>query len=253
MIDEADVMQTSCPNLAEMFRAWNDFGMVRFVMLGFKGLRKAVHDGRQTGLMHALIPLPLGGLGLKECGSLVQEPMVELDVKIADMEHVVEIIHHEAAGSPSRVQLYCHYILEELDQQGVRTLTPEHARTATKHKEVRKVLERWFYESTSKLGQWLAGLAAAYLNGDFEESEIVALAKRDFHELEGHEIAGEIQDLVTADILDYRKTGGLGFSFPTMREIALPRSKGRDRLNELRRIVRTLRLRGHDEQHATSG
>lgn len=245
LIDEADLVQARCPTLSEMFRSWNAFEMVRFIMLGFKGLRKAVYDGRLTGLMHQLNPLKLTGLGQRECGSLIQEPMVELDVKVTDLDHVVEIIHREAAGSPSRVQLFCHYILEALDEQGVRTVTPEHARNAVKHKEVRKELEQWFHESTTVLGQWLAGLAAFHMVGDFEENELIALATREFHELDGYEIAGEIQDLVTADILDYRPDGRLGFSFPAMREIALPRTtKGRERLHELRHLARTLRNKG---------
>ncbi|MCC6235921.1 MAG: ATP-binding protein [Verrucomicrobiales bacterium] len=239
LIDEADLLADRCPQLAGVFRQSHNSGWAKFVFVGFRKLRKAVNDQTKLSLTNFLTELPLSGLSLEECGALVVEPMLSLGIQFENLEDVVRTIHHESGGSPSRIQLLCHFIVERLSGQRHRLVGRQQALQAIHDPEVRKFLNEWFFESTVPLSRWLAALATLRL--PCPEERLVDYAVDNFYEFTGWEVKSDIQDLVTANILDYQADGNLDFTFPAMKEIARPSGSSAETMAELRRMARESR------------
>ena len=103
LVDEADLLNERCPELTSIFRLCHNNGWAKFVFLGFKKLKRAVSDRTNSVMANFAEELPLGGLELGECGSLITQPMGELGIQLSNIEEVVKAIYHETAGSPSRI------------------------------------------------------------------------------------------------------------------------------------------------------
>jgi hypothetical protein len=235
-IDEADLLADRCPELAAVFRLCHNNEWAKFVFVGFRKLRKAVNDRTKSVLANLPVELPLSGLSLEECGALVVKPMVGLDIQLLNVEEVVRTIYHESGGSPSRIQLLCHFIVERLGSRRPRVVGREQAQAAIRDPDVRKFLNEWFFESTTPMSRWLAALATLYR--PCLEDELVDYAVKAFYEITGWEVKEEIQNLITANILDYGPDGKLAFTFPAMKEIARPAGSVVETMVELRRMAR---------------
>jgi len=172
-----------------------------------------------------------------------------LGITLSDPPAIVDVIHQRSGGSPSRIQLLCHFLVESLEALtgGQRVLTPEVAAEAINLAPVRKVLSQWFYHSTTPYERWLAAVAS--FHAPCTEEDLVTYARADACDLPAHAVRGEIHDLITANVLDYRRDGRLDFSFPAMKELARPPGEARDVIAELSRMARSewgagSRLRG---------
>jgi hypothetical protein len=235
-VDEADELSEKCPRLAESFQRCHNNGWARFVLLGYKYLRKTVNDISSSPLMNVLHEFTLSGLSLDECGALVTEPMDRLEVKLGNPRGVVETIYQESGASPSRIQLLCYYMVEELSNTGERVITPEFAQKAILLPNVRRQLAEWFNDSTTFTEKWLAALASFYV--PCSEDELADKARNDLPEITGQEIRAELLDLITANVLDYQRDGDLNFTFPAMRDLAGPLGNPKEAMTELRRMAR---------------
>jgi hypothetical protein len=239
VIDEADEMPSRCPRLSESLRKCHNAGWAKVVLVGFKALRRALNDVRSSPLMNVCQELPLESLSLEECGALVMEPMRQLEVTLENMQKVVEILYEASRGAPSRVQLFCHHLVNNLDGQ-TRRVTPEMARDAVCLPAVQGFLRQWYKGSTTPIERWLAGVASTVLPCD--DSRLHAEAKRLFPELTRQQVDVEISDLITANVFVYQRDGRLAFSIPSLAEIAKPEQGSREShealMHELRAHLR---------------
>jgi hypothetical protein len=235
LIDEADLLNERCPELTAVFRLCHNNGWAKFVFFGFRKLKKAVNDRTNSIMANFAVELPIGGLDIRACGSLIAQPLGELGIQLSNLEEVVRTIHHETAGSPSRIQLLCHFIVESLDGASSPIVGKEEALAVMKHPEVRKFINAWFFESTTPTMRWLAAVATLYM--PCTELALVDHATRDFHEITGFDVKSDINDLMTANILEYKPDGNLDFSFPAMRDVARPRGAANDTVAELRKTA----------------
>jgi GTPase SAR1 family protein len=235
LLDEADEMQHRCPALADSLRLLHDQGHVRVVLVGYKQLRKDVHNAHKPGLFNVLQPLSLSRLNLHECDELVVYPMTDLQVQITDTAGVVESLFVSSGGGPNRVQLLCHALVNSLENKTARTITAQDAENAIDLPEVRKVVADWYNQSTSKLEKYIAAIAAQVTPCDGEA--IIAAVQADAPEIDAETIRTQTQDLITADILDYQRDGKLAFTFPAAKETAFPTAGGSHWLADLRKGV----------------
>ena len=93
-------------------------------------------------------------------------------------------------------------------------------------------MTNWFRESTSDLEKLLASFAAHEL--PCSKDEFVAKSHQTFPELSAFQVEAELQDLVTADVLDINRQGRLDFTFPAAREIARQGKDYKSAVSELR-------------------
>jgi nucleoside-triphosphatase THEP1 len=239
IIDEADAMPSKCPRLAESLRKCHNAGWAKVVLVGFKTLRRALNDVKSSPLMNVCQELPLDSLSLEECGALIMEPMQQMDITFENMQKVVEVLHAASRGAPSRVQLFCHHLVNGLDGQK-RRVTSEMARDVVHLPAVQGLLRQWYKDSTSVIEKWLAGVAASCLPCD--ESRLYFEASRLFPELTRQQVDVEISDLVTANVLTYERDGRLTFTIPLLADIVRPEQGSREShqalMHELRAHLR---------------
>lgn len=232
--DEADALAERCPGICAMLRSLHNQGYARIVLVGYKQLRKAICDVRQQSLMNVYQELPLSRLTLHECGELVLGPMTSLGVRIADPSSVVQALYRDSGGGPSRIQLLCHALVDQLETKTERTITREEAEQAIRLPDVQHVLKDWFSQSTSLMEKYIATMAAIVLPCD--EREFVSKLHTHSPEIGTDAIESEIEDLISADILERLKDGRMNFSFPAVRDLAVP-GEARSQLAELRKAV----------------
>ncbi len=237
-IDEADELVTECPSLADILHRFHNQGFARLLLLGYKGLRKIVSNA-SSPLMNVLEELPLSGFSLRECAPLIVDNMVKIGIELEDPEKIVEIIHRDSGGCPSRVQMLCHFLVEAIDSQK-RKITPADAEKAINLPSVRKELGTWFSKSTTPVERWLAGLAALRL--PCEETALIEDARKDSFRITSQTVREEIQDLITANVISYREDGRLDFAFPKVRELARPLGNTKEAMTELRRLAHQSQL-----------
>ena len=239
LMDEADGFVARCPRLAGTMRALHNTGAARFVFVGFKELRKAANDAKNSPLMNICEDLPLSGLSFPDCGGLVLVPMAAMGVSVEQPEKVVDIIFRETGGAPSRVQLLCSALVETMDQRNVRSFGPAEANEALQLPAVQAVFRTWYRDSTSTLEKQLAGLASAHL--PCPTKELAAKIMAIIPEWTEQEIMTELDELLITDVLT-QNDGRLAFSFPALREIVRPVNDTKASVHETRHLIRQSRL-----------
>ncbi len=232
-IDEADELVKRHPNIVDLFRRCHNNGSAHFIFVGYKELRKALNDRRELSLSNLAQPLKLGGLSPQASGQLISDPMIDLGVILEDKEKIVESIHYQTNGSPSRIQLVCHHLINILDKEKRRRLRFNDVENVMMLNPIQTYLSFWLHESTSKKEQWLAQLIS--LIEPCEQKKIIELATRCLHGVSEHVFETEILDLVAADILNYLPDGRLGFSFPAMKSRVQPQERTEQALKNLSR------------------
>lgn len=236
IIDEADAMTNNCPRLAETLRRCHDRGWAKVILVGYKELRRALNDFRHSPLMNVCQELPLDSLSLEECGALVMEPMLQLGITFENLEKVVQVLHRDSGGAPSRVQLLCHHMLDALDDTE-RCVTPQIAAEAIRLPPVQIYLRQWYKDSTTPLEKWLAGASCMLLPCD--EVNLHTEVRRLFPELTRQAFDVEVSDLITANVLTYQHGGLLDFTFPALRDIASLERTSRESTRSLMQQLRT--------------
>jgi hypothetical protein len=245
-IDEADELDQRCPALTQVLKQTCDFGWARVVLVGHKQLRRATSDVKCGQLVNVVQNLSLTSLDFMDCSELLRKPMSALHIRLENPDKMTRVLMRESGGSPSRMQLLCHYLVEDLSRSGSadRRLTLEHAERAVHLPEVRSEIISWYRYSTSALEKWLAAVAAPILPA--HEHAIIEAAQHDIPEVSSQTIQAEIHDLTVANVLDYRPDETLDFAFPAMRALAAPGEGGDRFLTDLRepaiQAVRALNL-----------
>ena len=230
-IDEADELVKRHQNIVHLFRRCHNNGSAHFVFVGYKELRKALNDRRELSLSNLAQPLSLGGLSPQASGQLISDPMMDLGILLEDKEKIVESIHYQTNGSPSRIQLVCHHLINILDKEQRRRLRFDDVENVMMLNPIQTYLSFWLHESTSKKEQWLAQLIS--LIEPCEHQKVSQLASRCLHGVPEHVFETEILDLVAADILNYLPDGRLGFSFPAMKSRFQPQERTEQALKNL--------------------
>ena len=122
-VDEADELPKKHQHLMDIFRHCHNEDWARIVLLGYKDLRKTINDTKNSSLNNLCHELPLSGLSLRECAGLVTDPMIELGIILEHPEKIVESIYQHSGGSPSRIQMLCHFLLESIGDVIPRTVS----------------------------------------------------------------------------------------------------------------------------------
>lgn len=243
-IDEADDLTKRCPSLTTSLRRQHDEGRLRFVLVGYKQLRRSLSDAAGS-LFNVIQRLDISSISHRECGALVLRPMAELGITFDDLEAVVNVLYSASGGTPSRIQLMCHALVDDLDARSRRDISVADAERAIRLRQVRDEIENWYRASTTEKERAIAGCVSilATKGVPSSRSEIVRQIISEFP-ISADRVNWEIEDLITADVFREYADGTLGFTFPELEYMVRPTGDKRMAIAEFRRFFRELQTQG---------
>ena len=186
--------------------------------------------------MNVLTSLPMSQMDLRECGSLLLRPMMELGLGFVDQAGVQHKLYELSGGAPNRIQMYCRAIIEILADARRSLVTVEDCVNAPTVDWVQTETVNWYRESTTELEKIVAGVAAFRL--PCKDFELVAFVEHFLPSLSSQSIHMEVLDLTIADILTRRADKRLAFSFPGLIELVRPHDDLRESVSFLRQQLR---------------
>ena len=127
LLDEFDVLlNMDVPNesLLNVLRTASNEGHCRFVIAGFRDLL-AQSSQLHSPLLNFAKTLRLKEFSREDAGSMILGPLSNLRVQVERENEVVERIFEETAGQPHLIQFHCSYIVDRLDRNNTRRLSPE--------------------------------------------------------------------------------------------------------------------------------
>jgi hypothetical protein len=111
-------------SLLNALRASSIAGDTRFIVGGFRDVMRASSD-LDSPLYNFARPLMLKEFSREQTAGMVLGPLESLGVHFERRNEVVNRIYDETAGQPNLIQFYCSILVEELDRQGTRIISPE--------------------------------------------------------------------------------------------------------------------------------
>ena len=141
-------------------------GSCQLIFSGFREAQRELADPASPFNFTSTL-LTLSNLKYPQAADLIESPMDSLGVKIANRDQVIQRIYKETAGHPNFIQHYCLTLMRDLDDEGTRTLTPEHLTRLGDDESFRvRVLETFVF-NTNDLEK-----AVAYAVSDREQFSV---------------------------------------------------------------------------------
>lgn len=159
--------------LLNALRASGISGDARFIVGGFRDLMRASSD-LNSPLYNFARPLFLKEFSRDQAAAMVLGPLESLGVRFERRNEVVNRIYDETAGQPNLVQFYCSILVEELDRQFARTLSPESLFPVYDNEVFRAFVLSTFMDNTTHLEKAIvfATLAELGAEGAFGLEEV---------------------------------------------------------------------------------
>jgi hypothetical protein len=168
LLDEVDGLLQNLGSDLSLFevmrRASAKNGDARFILAGFRQLRRAVST-MDAPLYHFGEALALKPLDREEVREMIIEPMEKLRVKLENRDEIAQRIYRETAGQPNLVQYYCQTLLERLENSAQRILTQDSLQTVYANDDFRDFLLQTFLSNTLPLERAIVFAIAARPNG----------------------------------------------------------------------------------------
>lgn len=153
LLDEFDVLlNMDVPNepLLNVLRTASNEGHCRFVIAGFRDLLEQSSQLRSP-LLNFAKTLRLKEFSREDAGSMILGPLNNLRVQVERESEVVERIFEETAGQPHLIQFYCSYIVDRLDHNNTRRLSPEDLFGVYDDEDFRAFVLNIFMDNTTHL------------------------------------------------------------------------------------------------------
>lgn len=221
-VDEADELVSRCPAFSESIRRLHNEGRLRFVLVGYKTLRRNISDG--TGVLYNLAEkLNLSSISLRECGALVLRPCADIGIEFDNIDGVAETLFEASGGAPSRIQLFCHALVNSLTGTSQRRITVQAARQAANLPEVREELAIWYRASTTEIERAIAGCSSIMPpHGLPAQRDDITRYFVSHFPISADQVAWEIQDLIIADVFRETTSSEIQFTFPRLEAMVRP-------------------------------
>ncbi|MFQ5610638.1 MAG: AAA family ATPase [Anaerolineae bacterium] len=131
-------------------RASSNMGHCRYIVAGFREVLHAFTD-LDSPLYNFAKPLRLKEFSRDQTADLVLGPLEKLRVHFERRNEVIDRIYDETAGQPNLVQFYCSILVEQLDRQGRRTLSPDSLFDVYGDEDFRAFVVSTFMDNTTHL------------------------------------------------------------------------------------------------------
>ncbi len=152
-LDEFDKLLTwhyNDDSLLNALRASSNMGHSRYVVGGFREVMRAFSD-LDSPLYNFARPIRLKEFSREQTAAMVLGPLEKLGVHFERRTDVVNRIYDETAGQPNLVQFYCSILVDRLDRQGVRTISPESLFDVYGNEDFRAFVLSTFMDNTTHL------------------------------------------------------------------------------------------------------
>jgi hypothetical protein len=127
ILDEIDnllISQRGNSELFQMLRASSNKGACQYIIAGFREAQREQYL-LDSPMFNFAQPIRLNEFTIQQARDLIITPMENLGVRFRNKEDVVGRIYKETAGHPNLIQYYCMILLRQIDQAGVREITPD--------------------------------------------------------------------------------------------------------------------------------
>lgn len=127
ILDEIDnllVSQRGDWELLRILRASSNKGACQYIIAGFREAQKEQYL-LDSPMFNFAQQISLNEFTMQQARELIITPMENLGVRFRNKEDVVGRIYEETAGHPNLIQYYCMILMRQLDQTGVREITPD--------------------------------------------------------------------------------------------------------------------------------
>jgi len=112
--------------LFKTFRSLSQEGLCRFIFSGERVLSNQLKYGSKSPLFNFCGQrIQLGYLEPRSARRLIREPMRWMNIELRDEERVVDAIIDITSCHPRLVQYICHRLIQQVNQEAVRFITPE--------------------------------------------------------------------------------------------------------------------------------
>lgn len=109
--------------LLRILRSSSNQGFCRYILTGYREvIEEQLKD--QSPLFNMVTPLPLGNLSRDETRRLITVPMRNLGVSFTREGDLINQVFQETAGHPNYVQFYCYTLVQLMDRDGRRQISP---------------------------------------------------------------------------------------------------------------------------------
>jgi AAA domain len=162
-LDEFDQVLTwhnNGDNLLNALRASSNVGHSRYVVGGFREVMRAFSD-LESPLYNFARPIRLKEFSREQTAAMVLGPLENLGVHFDRRNDVVNRIFDETAGQPNLIQFYCSILVEQLDQQRTRSISPESLFSVYTDEDFRAFVLSTFMDNTTHLEKAIVFAVAA--------------------------------------------------------------------------------------------
>ncbi|MCX6032283.1 MAG: ATP-binding protein [Chloroflexi bacterium] len=152
-LDEFDKVLTwhhEDDTLLNALRASSNVGHSRYVVGGFREVMAAFSD-LDSPLYNFARPVRLKEFSREQTAAMVIGPLEKLGVRFERGNEVINRIFDETAGQPNLIQFYCSILVERLDRQGSRIVSPESLFDVYGSEDFRAFVLSTFMDNTTNL------------------------------------------------------------------------------------------------------
>lgn len=136
--------------LLNALRASSNQGHSRYIVGGFREVMRAFSD-LESPLYNFARPIRLKEFSREQAAALILGPLEKLSVRFERRNDVVNRIFDETAGQPNLIQFYCSILVDRLDREGSRTISPESLFDVYGNEDFRAFVLSTFMDNTTHL------------------------------------------------------------------------------------------------------
>lgn len=152
-LDEFDKVLTwhyEDDSLLNALRASSNQGHSRYIVGGFREVMRAFSD-LESPLYNFARPIRLKEFSREQAAAMILGPLEKLGVQFERRNDVVNRIFDETAGQPNLIQFYCSILVERLDREGSRAISPESLFDVYGNDDFRAFVLSTFMDNTTHL------------------------------------------------------------------------------------------------------
>lgn len=168
LLDEFDSLlawQNTDGALLHALRASSNLGHCRYIIAGFRDLMRAGNN-LDSPLYNFAKDIRLKELSREQASEMITGPLEKLRVRFEQHGEIVNRIYDETAGQPNLIQFYCQALVERLDQENSRVLTPAHLTDVYANEDFRTFVLGAFMDNTIHPEKMIVFAILAEYGGD---------------------------------------------------------------------------------------
>jgi len=188
-------------SLLRTLRASSQKGFCRYILTGYReAIEESLSD--QSPLYNFVTRLPLGNLSRDDTRKLVTAPMQSLGVTLEREKDLTSQIFEQTAGHPNYVQFYCYSLVQLMDREDRRHVSPNDLVSVQGDEEFERYVFRTFSSNSTDLEKAVVYCMLMDHEDQFTTRDVdIGLKKRKVFVTAG-QIEQACDNLRTAGVLD---------------------------------------------------